>query len=168
VRFQIEQRFEAPLDEVLDALSDPDYLHTMGELPDMGAPEVRRQDRSADGRSVAQELVFQFQGRLPGAVTRVIDPKKLSWVEHADIDLTNARARFRMVPVHYPRFFTCAGTWSLQSGSAAATTRRIEGDLKVNSPVPFVGGQVEKAIVSGLRDRLAHEPAVFARWRAAR
>lgn len=164
VQFQISQAFAAPLDVLLAALWDPSYLATMGELADLGAPVIESQEPTP-GR-VRQRVRFEFTGKLPGAVSRVVDPRRLSWVEHTEIDLSAARASFRMQPVHYQKLFSCQGSWVLRRDGDDRTTRDIRGDLRVSSPVPFTGGPVEKAIVSGLRDRLAHEPAVFARWRA--
>ena len=160
--------FSAPPSEVVAALVDRAYLEAMGQLKDLGAPEVRSQTN--DGLVVTQELLFRFTGKLPGAVTRVIDTAKLSWIEHDEITLRSSSCRYRMVPVHYQKFFRCQGTWIVEphrAGSIEGSRRVIEGDMKVNSPVPFVGGQVEKAIVSGLRERLAAEPAVFDAWRTA-
>lgn len=167
MRFRIEQRFDASATEVCAALVDVDYLSTaMGELADIGAPSVQEQTRS--GVTVRQKLLFRFTGKLPSAVTMVIDPNRLSWIEDTTIDTSKQTARFTMTPVHYASFFTCTGTWMVTAVDAHTSTRVIDGDLKVRSPVPFVGGQVEKAIVSGLRERLADEPAAFARWHAAR
>jgi hypothetical protein len=42
------------------------------------------------------------------------------------------------------------------------SVRRIAGSLTVR--MPFVGGQVERAIVSGLREHLADETDVVNRW----
>ena len=166
MRFRVEQVFEASRDIVIGALTNSDYLVTaMGQLPDLAPPVVRAQVRT--GASVRQQLEFLFQGRLPSAVTAVIDPRRLSWIEDTTIDMTALAARFTMTPVHYRTFFTCSGTWALKAISPTSTQRVIDGDLKVRSPVPFVGGQVEKAIVSGLKDRLAKEPAVFATWLAS-
>ena len=162
MRFRIEQDFAAPVDTVVAALVDPSYWALMEQLRDISAPEVRSQSR--DGTMVRQELLFRFTGRLPGVVTRVIDPAKLSWTEFDDVDLVARRCQFAMVPVHYEKFFRCDGSWTITERSTTEARRVIEGDLRVNSPVPFVGGQVEKAIVSGLRERLHAEPAVFATW----
>ena len=162
MRFRIEQVFAASPIDVASALVDPTYLVAMGELPDIGAPTLRLQER--EGLIVHQELVFQFHGHLPAVVTRVIDPKKLSWVEYDEVDLGAASATFRMVPSHYQKFFTCRGTWAIAVHGPDRCQRVIDGDLRVNSPVPFVGGQVERAIISGLKQRLALEPEVFARW----
>ena len=167
MRFTISQVFAAPPGEVLVALSNPSYLARMAELPDLSAPVVEDQQRTPT--TVHQRLRFQFAGSLPDIVTKVIDPQRLSWHEFTEIDLATASATFRMVPIHYQKFFTCAGSWQLvptELHHTTHTTRTIQGELKVNSPVPFVGGRVEKAIVSGLRERLAHEPSVFASWRA--
>ena len=100
-------------------------------------------------------------------MTKVIDPRRLSWVEDTVIDTETWTAQFTITPIHYASFFTCSGQWRL-NGSKSTTTRVMDGLLKVNSPVPFVGGQVEKAIVSGLRERLADEPQILERWLAAR
>ena len=168
MRLRIEQRFAASPAQVADALIDPDYLvQAMGSLKDVAPPVVESQQRTGD--SMRQRIVYRFNGKLPGAVTAVIDARKLLWTEDTTIDLARRTARFVMTPVHYPNFFTATGTWSLRDDAATTpkkpvTLRLIEGDLKVRSPVPFVGAQVEKAIVSGLSERLADEPAAFARW----
>ena len=166
MRFRIEQRFDATPGAVCEALVDADYLSTaMGELADISAPSVQEQSRT--GAIVRQKLLFRFTGKLPGAVTRVIDPTRLSWIEDTTVDTAARQARFTMTPVHYASFFTCTGTWTVAADGANAAVRVIDGELKVRSPIPFVGGHVERAIVSGLRERLAGEPAAFARWNAA-
>lgn len=170
VQLRIEQRFPATPSVVCAALIDPDYLvQAMGSLKDVGPPFVESQHRT--GASLRQRVVYRFTGKLPGAVTAVIDPKRLTWTEDTTIDTVRNSARFSMTPVHYPNFFTATGTWTLRvdptsTAAKPVTLRLIEGELKVRSPVPFVGGQVEKAIVSGLSERLADEPAAFARWLA--
>jgi hypothetical protein len=166
MRFRIEQRFNAPVEELLEALVDPDYLATMGRLPGVGSPEVI--SRVETRGSVNYEMRYSFTGSLPSVVTRVIDPKKLTWVERTTVELRAATATFAMVPDHYESFFRCTGGWELSSDANddAVTVRRIDGQLKVNSPVPLVGGQVERAIVSGLKERLGKEPAGFDRWRS--
>ena len=153
MRFTIDQRFAATADEVGGALSSIGYLtDAMGGLPDIGRPEIRSHE--VNGNVVHLNLEYRFAGSLPSVVTRVIDTAKLSWVEDTRIDTSKWSAAFTMTPTYYAHFFSCRGTWTLVE-SDGVTLRSIDGVLKVNSPVPFVGGQVEKAIVSGLRERLA-------------
>jgi hypothetical protein len=162
MRFTIDQRFRATAGEVGGALSSVDYLSTaMGELPDISRPEIR--SHHVDGSEVTLNLEYRFAGSLPSVVTRVIDTAKLSWIEDTRINTSTWTATFTMTPTHYAHFFTCRGSWTLVEAKGV-TLRSIDGVLKVNSPVPFVGGQVEKAIVSGLRERLAKEPVLLENW----
>ena len=165
MKFRIEQKFAASPSELVNAFCDASYIAAMAALPDLGAPVLEDQQRK--GGIVRQRLRYSFHGRLPSAVTRVIDPAKLTWYEQAEIDTKKFSSTFSMVPDHYQRFFTCVGTWTL-TADGASTQRVIEGELKVNSPVPFVGGQVERAIVSGLKTRLSGEPKVYADWSQTR
>jgi Protein of unknown function (DUF2505) len=166
MRFTIDQRFAASADDVGRALTSVDYLTTaMGELPDISRPDVR--SHRVDGADVTLNLEYRFAGSLPSVVTRVIDTAKLSWIEDTRIDTSCWAATFTMTPTYYAHFFTCRGSWTLVEAKGI-TLRSIDGTLKVNSPVPFVGGQVEKAIVSGLRERLAKEPALLEDWVSSR
>jgi hypothetical protein len=79
------------------------------------------------------------------------------------------RATFKMVPTHYQAYFRCAGNWNLvEADDGRTTTRIISGELKVSSPIPFVNGQVERAIVKGLKDRLGEEPKIYKIFRSGR
>ena len=163
MRFVIEQSFACDPNKVLQALTSPRYLAMMGELPDLSVPVLEDQVRTPT--EVRQRLRFQFAGSLPSMVTKVVDPKRLSWHEHTVVNMLDRTATFTMVPIHYQSFFTCKGMWSLRlDNNPSRTIRTINGDLKVSSPVPFVNGRVEKAIISGLRERLAEEPTVLLRW----
>lgn len=162
MQFRIEQRFRASMGAVGRAFASQDYLvEGMAKMPDIGRPEVV--NYRADGAVVTLALEYRFGGKLPGVVTRVIDLRKLSWIEDTVIDTSEWVARFTITPTHYASFFTCSGGWRLTE-SAGGTTRVMDGSLKVNAPVPFVGGQVERAIVSGLRERLAEEPPIMEQW----
>jgi Protein of unknown function (DUF2505) len=170
MKFTIVQEFEATVADLCAALVDPGYLAQLGKLPGIGTPTTEA--REVDGSIVRYEMRFSFNGNLPGAVTRVIDPKKLTWLEKTTVDTEAATAMFAMVPDHYQTFFRCTGSWTVtagkKTGGKSIATRTISGDLKVSAPVPFVGGQVERAIVSGLKERLAKEPASYATWASSK
>jgi hypothetical protein len=164
VKFTIDQVFDGSASELCVALTNAKYLASMGTLADLGAPELISQKRVRG--TVTQQLRTTFQGKLPSVALKVIDPVKLSWDEFAEIDTKAFTASFRMVPTHYQTYFRCSGSWVLlESDDGTSTTRRITGELKVSSPLPFVNGQVERAIVSGLRERLSQEPAIYRAWR---
>jgi Protein of unknown function (DUF2505) len=165
VKFLIEQVFDGHAMDLCTALTNAKYLATMGTLSDLGAPQLISQKRLKG--TVTQQLRTTFQGKLPGVALKVIDPSKLSWDEFAEIDTKRFTASFKMVPTHYQSYFRCNGQWLLiEAADGQSTTRRISGDLRVSSPIPFVNGQVERAIINGLKERLAQEPDIYRSYRA--
>ena len=158
MRFTIEQRFSAPVERVEAALVDPAYLERLSTLPKLGRPTLLH--RREDGEVVHQSVRYAFVGDLNAAVRRVVDPQRLTWVEEATIDRTTHVTTWRIVPDHYGHLLRAQGTFRLIDG----TTRIAEGDLKVS--VPFVGGKVEQAIVSGLREHAEREQTVLEEWLA--
>jgi uncharacterized protein DUF2505 len=159
LRFRLEQVFDAPVEEVARAYTEPGLYERLGDLPKLGRPELV--ERQEDGDVIQLQVRYRFTGDLSAAARRVVDPAKLSWVEHTTHDLTRHQVDFRMAPDHYPDRLRSSGRYSFQPDGAGAR-RLTEGELVVR--VPLVGGAVERAIVSGLRDHLSTEVAVVERF----
>ena len=159
MRFTIEQAFSAPLERVEAALVDPAYLERLQGLPKLGRPALL--ERREDGALVHQSVRYAFVGDLNAAVRRVVDPKRLTWVEDATIDRAEHLTTWRIVPDHYANLLRSHGTFRL-TPLGEGTGRLAEGEIKVS--VPFVGGKVEQAIVSGLREHAALEQEVLEEW----
>lgn len=155
MRFDSSQRFEAPLDDVAAAFASEDLYFGFVDLPKLGVPDVL--GRTEDGDRVRLRLRYRFVGDLSPAVTAVIDPKKLTWVEESEHHLAAGVVRVRLVPDHYPDRLSCSGRYRYES-DGDATVRHIQGDLKVRALL--VAGAVEKAIVSGLAEHLDAEVPV--------
>ncbi len=79
----------------------------------------------------------------------------MSWVTRTTVMVDERRTKFKVRPDHYPDRLQCSGTFRFQEGHVGSESAiiKIEGDLKVR--VPFVGGTVERVIVSGLRSYIA-------------
>jgi hypothetical protein len=163
VRFELVQRVKAPLPVIEAAYFDPDFLAELGKLPKLGNPELlEQQDR---GTQMWQRLRYAFRGDLSAAVTAVVDPKQLTWVEESTLDWATHRTTFRIVPDHYGRMLEASGEVTLtEDDGGAVTTRRTTGDLTVH--VPFVGRKVETAIITGLREHADLEVGVLEGWAA--
>jgi len=162
MRFHIEQRFDAPLERVEAALLDPAFLERLAALPRLGRPQLL--DQRDDGDLVHRRVRHAFTGELSSAVTAVVDPAKLTWVEDATIDRRTHRTSFRILPEHYRDRLTASGTIVLQP--AGAGTRRVaEGDLRVR--FPLVGSKVERAIVGGLQEHAVAEERAMQEWLAS-
>ena len=157
--FTLEQRFSSPLDAVQEAFVDPALLTELAALPELGHPELLAQ--TDDGDTVQQDVRYEFVGDLSPAVTRVVEPGRLTWVEHSELDRRSHRTAFEIRPDHYADRLSCTGTVRLEP-DGGSTRRMAEGDLRVR--VAFVGSKVERAIVSGLRDHAAAEARVVQAW----
>src|SRR3954447_25709694 len=99
MKFEIVQDLSAAPDAIDAALVDPAFLARMAELPKLGSAEVLSQTR--DGIVVRQDVRYLFQAELSGAVTRVVDPKKLTWVERSVCDLAAHRTQCEIRPDNY-------------------------------------------------------------------
>jgi hypothetical protein len=158
VRFEVIQRYDADAEAVTAAYADPDLYPTLVGLPKLGRIEVLGHDASP-GR-VKLRIRFAFTGDLPSAVTAVVDPHRLTWVQETDHDLATGTTTFRLVPDHYPDRLTASGTFVV-APTGSGCTRTVQGELKVH--VLLVGGKAEGGIVGGLREYLTAEaPAVDA------
>lgn len=161
--FQIVQEIAASPAAVDQALVDPEFLGRMAELPKLGSAEVLGQSR--DGDVVRQQVRYLFQADLSSAITAVVDPKLLTWVEDSACDLAAHHTTCTIEPDHYENLLVA----SYEAGLAenGDTTRRtITGRLKVH--VPLVGGKVERAILGGLEENAAAQADLLAAWIADR
>jgi len=163
VKFRIEQRIAAPLGAVEAALLNRDFVAATADLPKLGAPELLELER--DGDRAHERIRYRFTAELSGAASRVVDPKKLTWVDDARFDLTAHTSRHRILPDNYAD--RLQATYDVALEPLGDSTRRVAtGEITVH--VPLVGGRVERAIVSGLEEHAAAEAELLGRWIAER
>jgi hypothetical protein len=159
VRFTVEQRFTAPLAAVEAAFVDAAMLAAMAAREELGHPMLlEKVDR---GSSVTQRVRYAFTGHLSPAVTKVLDPERLTWVEESELDRATHRTAFTIHPDHYADRRSCLGTVALDEVDAG-TRRTVDGDLTVR--FPLVAAKVERAIVSGLHDHARAEARFVQAW----
>jgi hypothetical protein len=162
VHFAVQQAVAADPGRVADAYVDPDFYGHLGRLPDVDPPEVL--ERLVAGACVYLRVRYRFTGELSPAVTRVIDPARLVWVEDAVHDLDTRTSSFRIVPEHYGSRLRCAGVTRVEERPGGSSARVVEGELQVR--FPLVGRAVERAIASGLHAHLEREAALLDEWLA--
>lgn len=153
MRFDLTQTIAAPVDEVARAYASAELYEVLGGDDRLGPPDVL--DRSEAGGTVTLRIRYQFVAALSPAVTAVVDPEKLSWVERSVHDLAARSVAVTLHPDHYADRLRCTGAYRYSASGEEATVRRIDGDLKVKALL--VAGAVEKAIVSGLKEHLDAE-----------
>jgi hypothetical protein len=153
--FSVTQSYAAPADAVARAYASRELYGKLRGLPKLGPPEVL--DRTEDGEVVRLQVRYRFVGDLSPAVTAAIDPARLTWVEHSIHDVGRRSVTYRLVPDHYPDRLLSSGTCAITDDGTGAR-RTVRGRVKVRALV--VGGAVERAIVSGLREYLLAEADV--------
>lgn len=160
MEFRAEQTFQAPAEAVARAYADPALYVALGGAPRLGAPEVVafREERGIVHLDVRQH----FTGRLAPAVTAIVDPARLTWVEQTVHDLGRLEVEFRLAPEHYADRLRAGGRCSYRQDGGR--TRRIVTGEVVVSGVPLFGRAVERAIVSGLQEHLAAEVPLAQRF----
>lgn len=150
--FELTQTYRSSATEVITAYADPDLYPTLVGLPKLGGIDVL--DHDGTDEQVTLRIRFVFTGELPGAVTAVIDPAKLTWIQETVHDLASGSTDFRLVPDHYPDRLNASGSFAITDDGHGAR-RVLTGRLKVRAPL--VAGKVEGAIVSGLEEYLTAE-----------
>jgi hypothetical protein len=156
MQFVIEQRLRASPADVQDMLLDPTFLAARAELPKLGDSEVL--ERTQDAETARLRVRMRFTGELSSAVTAVVDPAKLTWIDDATFDFTQHAARHEILPDHYPDRLSAGYDDTLRAASEGAR-RQLLGELKVR--VPLVGRRVEQVIVDGMRDYAEGEAALL-------
>jgi hypothetical protein len=163
VRFTIDQRFTSTTPTaVMAAYTDPELYGTFDALTKVATPEVVTHE--TEGSRVAMTLRMRFIAELNAAARAVVDPSKLSWLQDEIYDLEAGTAEVVFRPESYADRFSCTGGYrfAIDRDDSSVTARTIDGDLRVR--MPLVGGQVEGAVVSGLREHFAEERLLVQRW----
>lgn len=159
MRFELTQHFSAPASTVARAYADPDLYPELVGLPKLGGIEVI--DHRSDGETARLRVRFAFTGHLPSAVTAVVDPRRLTWIQDSTHDLASGRTTFRLVPDHYPDRLEASGTTTVVA-AGDGSRRVVAGELRVRALL--VAHKVEQAIVSGLAEYLEAEAPAVQRW----
>jgi hypothetical protein len=157
VRFTVDQNVDVSPDVAVAAYGNPAFYEGRTPQDNISVLEVVRHEDT--GSQVLVEVRFKFTGGVSSAVRAVVDPNKMSWVTRTTVMVAERRTKFEVIPDHYPDRLTCRGTFQFHEGHVGPESAiiKIEGDLKVR--VPFVGGTVERVIISGLRSYIVHEAA---------
>jgi hypothetical protein len=154
MKFSVGQNVAVAPDDAVAAYANPAFYEGREPSGDISLVEVVSHGDTSSGASI--DVRYRFTGAVSSAVRAVIDPTKISWVTHTEIDKTNRRTTFAVLPDFYPDRLECSGTFRFDEGAGPdSTVITIAGDLTVH--VFLVGHTVEQLIVAGLRKYLEAE-----------
>ena len=152
--FELDQRFPAPAQEVLELYVDPDFWSTMDGTAETGPPEVLGVDRTAGTATV--RLRWHLAVELPREASRFLDVDDVSWVESTRWDLPTRSAEVLFQPDQAAGLLRASASARL-ADTDRGSIRRVGGHLKVR--IPLLGSKVERAISEGIEARLDAETA---------
>lgn len=158
MKFDVKQQFDADAAAVIGCYSSAEMYEQLPEFGKISRPDLL--DRTASGDTVKIRLRYKFTADLPTAALAIIDPDRLTWVEETTYDLAGLTSRVKLLPDHYAsKLEASASARFVDRGDGSI--RDVAGDLRVR--VLLVGGQVERAIVDGLKEHLAEEAQLVAK-----
>ena len=151
------QDIPAAVDAVEQALVNPDFLTRMDELPKLGSAEVVSNEREGD--TVHLQVRYLFQAELSSAVTKFVDPEKLTWIEDSTVDLASHDTACVIRPDNYDNLLQ--GSYEATIAPAGSgCVRTVTGKIKVK--IPLLGSKVEKAIIGGLSENSDAQTSLLA------
>jgi hypothetical protein len=154
MRFTIDQRYAGPPEAVARAYADPELYARQEDGPKLGRPEVVAHE--VDGDTVRLQVRYRFRGELSAAARAILDPSRLSWVEHSEHDLVACTSTFVLRPDSYADRFRCEGSLRILA-SDGGSRRQGTGELRVRAPL--MAGTVERTLIGDLQDHLSAEVA---------
>jgi hypothetical protein len=163
MKFELRDTVGAPVDRVEAALLSEGFFDRVGASPRIAAPVLL--EEVEQGTLVLRRVAYRFTAEVTGAVRRVVDPEKMTWVDESHYDRSSHRATHEILPDHYAKLLHCTYEESLVPDSNGCV-RIAAGDLSVR--VPLVGERVERIIIDGIREYAAAEAQVLAQMAAGR
>jgi len=159
----VDQPIAATAEDAQSAFLDADFYRSLGELPDISAPEVR--SFSAGPGTARIELGYRFAGELNGPAKAILDPKKLTWSQVTEVDLATGRSTVRMVPDNYGSLLSFQGWYELHDVGDHQCCQHLVADLRVH--IPLLGSLAERTIAGSIRQNLAGTAHLIERYVAA-
>lgn len=162
VKFGFEQRWTAPVDDVIEVYLDETFWTALSDLSTTSPPTVLGIERSGDRAVVRLHWILSVD--LPKEAARFIDPDDVAWVEETRWNLSDRSAEVHFQPDQAAGLLRASAAAKLEPDGPDAV-RRITGELKVR--IPLLGHKVEPVIVQGVGDHLDEEAnSVAARLQA--
>jgi hypothetical protein len=163
VEIVLDQPIAASAEYAQSAFLDADFYRSLGELPDISAPEVRSFSAGPDIARI--ELGYRFAGELNGPAKAILDPKKLTWSQVTEVDLATRRSTVKMVPDNYGGLLSFQGWYELHDVGEHQCRQHFEADLRVH--IPLLGALAERAIAGSIRQNVADTAHLIERYVAA-
>ncbi len=161
MKFGFEQRWTAPVDDIMATYLDESFWTGIDGFSKMAPPEFLGIDRDDSAGTALVRLRYKVNAQLPAQAARFIDPDDVAWVQETSWNLTERTADVRFLPVQAAALMRANATIVVGSEDDE-TFRELRGEFKVK--IPLVGSKVERAVVGDIGTNLEEEADAVARF----
>jgi hypothetical protein len=164
MRFELKHTFEAPVEAVIEAMTDPAFPEFMKQNMKLMS-DIRPVDRKEDGGRLSWRLRCVPVPMIKRVGPKEVPPEALAFVQESTIDRAAKRIDFKNVAEHpkVNKHLENSGSFTFRD-AGGKTERTISGELKVTN-LPFLlrplAGIAEKLIYSNAENLLNEEAKVF-------
>ncbi len=164
MKFELKHTFDAPVDQVIDAMTDPafpDFMKSHMKL----MSDIKPVERKEDGGRLSWKLRCVPVPMIKKVGPKEVPPEALAFVQESTIDRAAKRISFKNVAEHpkVVKHLENSGAFTFRD-VGGRTERVISGELKVTN-LPFLlkplAGIAERLIYSNAEDLLNEEAKVF-------
>ena len=164
MKFELKHTFDAPVDAVMDAMSDPafpDFMKSHMKL----MSDIKPVERKEDGGRLSWKLRCVPVPMIKKVGPKEVPPEALAFVQESSLDRNAKRLTFKNIAEHpkVKKHLENSGTFTFRD-VGGRTERTISGELKVvNLPflLKMLAGIAESLIYSNAEKLLNEEAAVF-------
>ena len=161
--FEVEHTFSHPVEAVAEALLDPRFQESLGDIGALESRTLLSQEERADG-AVVRRVRCVLDIDVKGPARKFIGDADPAWVEEAVWDPEASMWRWSIEPEVAANLLSARGEIAIEDGGGGSI-RRVLGVVKVS--VPLYGGKVEGWIVEGIEQAYDEEAERLERWLGA-
>jgi hypothetical protein len=164
MRFELKHTFEAPVDAVIAAMTDPAFPDYMKQHMTLMS-DIKPVDRKEDGGRLSWRLRCVPIPMIKKVGPKEVPPEALAFVQESTIDRSAKRIDFKNIAEHpkVKAHLENSGSFSFRD-VGGKTERTISGELKVTN-LPFLlkplAAIAERIIYSNAENLLNEEAKVF-------
>lgn len=164
MKFELKHTFDAPVDAVIDAMTDPAFPDFMKQHMKLMS-DIKPVDRKEEGGRLSWRLRCVPVPMIKKVGPKEVPPEALAFVQESTIDRAQKRISFKNVAEHpqVKKHLENSGSFSFRD-LGGKTERTIAGELKVTN-LPFLlkplGPIAERLIYSNAENLLQEEARVF-------
>jgi hypothetical protein len=164
MHFELKHTFDAPVDEVIEAMTDPKFPEFMKQHMKL-MTDIKPVDRKEEADRLSWKLRCVPVPMIKKVGPKEIPPEALAFIQESQLERASKRLSFKNVAEH-PRVnkhLENSGAMTFRD-VGGRTERTTSGELKVTN-LPFLlkplGLIAEKIIYSNAQDLLNEQASVF-------